>query len=658
MADTLVSGRQAHSRRAWDEALDAFAAADREGELSPADLQLLAEAAWWAGRTEESVDALERAYTGHERAGDHAAAAMVAVRLTELALRALQPAVASGWLTRVERLLEGQPESEAHAWLAFMHAAEAVIFRADAEATVRHADTAIELGERYASPDVRVLAQAFKGSALLMLGRYDEGMALLDEASAVAMAGETQPDSACNVYCHTISACRDLGDYRRAGEWTERAERFMHRQSIHGYPGICRVHRAELKRLRGQWPEAEREARQACDELERYRILDGVGLAHYEIGEVRLRRGDLEGAEEAFQRAYEYGRPPQPGMALLLLARGETQEAAHSIATSLHEAAESLEPALSVDPLIRGRLLPAQVEIAVAAGDLVTARRAAAELEDIAGRQESPIWAASALMCRGAVLLADGRSEEAVPVLDRAWRRFRDLELPYDSARSRLLLAEARLAAGQGTGARLELRSVRSAFARLGAAPDLERVDALLGDEVIDTPTERRRVTRTLMFTDIVTSTDLVGVIGDDAWESLLRWHDQELRAAVAEHGGEVVNHTGDGFFVAFESAADAVACAVDIQRRLLAHRRRHGFAPWVRIGLHATEATRDDGDYRGRGVHAAARVGALAGKEEILVSADVLEATGSLRYPVTERRRVSLKGITEEMEVASVDWR
>lgn len=160
------------------------------------------------------------------------------------------------------------------------------------------------------------------------------------------------------------------------------------------------------------------------------------------------------------------------------------------------------------------------------------------------------------------------------------------------------------------------------------------------------------------MFTDIVTSTDLVGLIGDDAWGELLRWHDRELRSAFAQHRGEEIKTTGDGFFVAFERATDGLECGVDIQRRLARHRREHGFAPQVRIGLHATEATRQGGDYQGRGVHVAARIGAAAVGEEILVSGVTLSEIDSIRFGLSEPRQLSLKGVEEPVEVRSVNWR
>ena len=160
------------------------------------------------------------------------------------------------------------------------------------------------------------------------------------------------------------------------------------------------------------------------------------------------------------------------------------------------------------------------------------------------------------------------------------------------------------------------------------------------------------------MFTDIVGSTDLVGLIGDEAWSEVLRWHDRELRSAFSEHGGEEVDHTGDGFFVAFARPADAIEAAVDIQRRLVRHRKEHGFAPSVRIGLHAAEATRKGRNYTGQGVHVAARVGAAAGKDEILVSEGVLRDAGPIRFQPSEPRSVSLKGVKDPVEVRSIEWR
>jgi class 3 adenylate cyclase len=195
-------------------------------------------------------------------------------------------------------------------------------------------------------------------------------------------------------------------------------------------------------------------------------------------------------------------------------------------------------------------------------------------------------------------------------------------------------------------------------FERLGATRDLQAVDVLLGEQAPTAVQASVRTTRTFMFTDIVTSTDLVGLIGDEAWAELLGWHDRELRAAFAQHRGEEVKRTGDGFFVAFDSAVDGVDGAVDIQQRLARHRREHGFAPRVRIGLHAAEATRQGGDYTGKGVHVAARVGAAAAAEEILVTEDVVSQLGQARFPISDSRPLTVKGVREPIEVRTVSWR
>ena len=251
----------------------------------------------------------------------------------------------------------------------------------------------------------------------------------------------------------------------------------MRRENLGGYPGICRVHHAELKMLHGQWSEAEQEARQAGEELQRFGLLDAIGWAQYQIGEVRLRMGDLEAAAEAFDRAYEYGHDAQPGLALLQLARGEVADARRSIDRALTTAAGD---GACRDRTTRGRLLPAQVEIALATGDLETARAAVEELEAIAADFDRPFFQAGALTARGELLLGEDKASEASPILGQSWRLWQTTDLPYESARARLRYAEALAAEGDAATARRDLLAARSAFERLGASGDLERVDALL----------------------------------------------------------------------------------------------------------------------------------------------------------------------------------
>lgn len=657
MGNTLGAGREAVERNAWEEAREAFSAADDEQALTPGDLLLFADASWWTGHPDEAVDALQRAHTAFIETGDSMAAAGVAVRLAYLSVRRMAFAVAAGWMAKAEHMLEDKPESGVHAWVQFLRIADALYARGDLDDAIAKGDEAIEISLRHGVPEVHSLGMSLKGLALLTKGDWQEGMALIDEATAAAVSGELELRAACDVYCNTIEACRNLADYRRAGEWTEEADRWMHRHAAGGYPGVCRVYRAELKRLHGSYSEAEREARVAVEELERYHLLDSVGLAHYQVGEVRLHMGDLDAAEQAFMRAYEYGWASQPGLALLMLARGDAEGAAKAIAASLSGGAgvDGGGPALNV--LSRARLLPAQVTIALAADDAETARAAAEELERVAVEYERTAFEAAMLNAQGEIGLHDGRFAEAAELLDQAWRLWREIDLPYESAQARLLLGRAKAAAGDETTARMELGAARSTFDRLGAALDVRTVDELLGDDVVPVGGDGRRVTKTFMFTDIVTSTDLVGLIGDDAWEDLLRWHDRSLRSTFAKQRGQEVRHTGDGFFIAFDQASDAIEAAVAIQRRLAEHRHEHGFAPWVRVGLHTAEATIQGSDYAGQGVHIAARVGDIGEREEIVVSATALDAAGTIRFPVSDSRSVTLKGIEGPVDVHTIDW-
>jgi class 3 adenylate cyclase len=504
-----------------------------------------------------------------------------------------------------------------------------------------HARRAAELGRRYGDRDLEMLGLHNEGCILVTKGQVDDGMRLVDEATASAVAGELGPLATAIVYCNTISTCRDLVDVGRASDWTEAAGRWCERQAITGYPGICRVHRAEVLRLRGAWSAAEDEARRACEELKDF-SLPAAGEGFNEIGEIRLRMGDQQGAEEAFQQAHELGRDPVPGLALLQLERGNADAAAGLIARALKDK--------SWKRLHRARLLPAQAEIALARGDLETANAAASELVEIARVYGTPALEASAASTRASVLLAEDEPGAALEEASRARRLWQELDLPYELARSRMLIASAHRELGDEAAAALEITTSKAVFERLGAAPEAKRAASLLDVGRAAPP----RAERAFMFTDICSSTNLLQAIGDEAWHNLVEWHDQTLRSLFSRHGGEEVDHAGDGFFVAFAGSAEALGCAQAIQQTLAEHRRAHGFAPQVRIGVHAAEANRDGAGYRGKGVHEAARIGALAQAGEILASRPTLESAG---IEGSEARPVELKGIAEPVEVARLDW-
>ena len=216
-------------------------------------------------------------------------------------------------------MLDGQPEGRPHALHAWTHAQLALIER-DLEGALAHSERMAAIGERVRDLDLTLLGRATQGRALVKLGRVADATAAIDEAMAVAVSGRLRPWTACQIYCQTLTVCGELADYRRAGEWTVAAQRCCVRESIVPASGDCRVHRAGVLRWRGAWSEAESDALIGSEELAGN--VTHVGLAQYEIGEIRLRRGDLQAAEDAFARAHEMGRPPQPGLALLRLAQG------------------------------------------------------------------------------------------------------------------------------------------------------------------------------------------------------------------------------------------------------------------------------------------------------------------------------------------------
>ena len=644
--DPLEEGRAAFERHAWRVANERLAEADAETPLSPEDLERLGESAWWSGRLSEVIDAFERAhasYVAQDRATEAAAAALRLAR--EYGHRG-ERVLASGWLRRAERLLANQPESAAHGLLSRAHFNEA-LERADYAAALTQAETTYAIAERMRDADLMAMALHDQGQTLIARGDVDQGMALIDEATTAAVSGQLGPQATAVVYCNTINACRNLTDYGRASQWTEAAKRWCERQSIAGFPGMCRVTRAEIIGLRGAWPEAEQQARLAADELRDFYV-DYASEGLYQLGEIRLRTGDLEGAADYFGQAGALGHAAQPGLALLRLAEGHATAGAAMLRSALEEN--------GANRLGQARLLPAQVEIAIAAGDLDTAAQATAQLGAIAEAFRTPALLAWAAWADARRLVANGDHGAAIGPARRARKLWQEVDVPYEGARSRRLLGEALRGVGEEETAILELEAALAAFERLGAVPDAATTRRLLGRAELDT-IEIQRVDATFMFTDVVGSTQLIEAIGDDAWENLLRWHDETLGRLFSEHGGDVAKHTGDGFLVVFDTPDAALGAAQAIQRTFAEHRRQHGFAPQVRIGVHTSGGIRHGRDFSGAGVHVAARIGALANEGEILASADTL-AMASARYQGSAGRQVKLKGVSKPVEVVTLSWR
>ncbi len=653
--------RDAVARRAWREVFDTLAAADAQGTLGPQELELMAQAAWWTGQLPVAIEARERAYGMAVKAGQPALAVMSALNLGHNNMLRNDVTIAAAWLNRAERLLAGMPRNVGHGWLAlnrsFHHA-----LSGNSQAALEAATTALDIGEEVGDPDLTAMAMANKGNALISIGEVEAGLALVDEAAVSAVGGELEPQTAGGVSCSGIEACAMLGEWSRAVAWTEAQDRWCRREGIDGFPGMCRLFRSETKQLRGSWLEAEAEARQASVELLGF-MPAGAGSAFYRLGEIKRLRGDLQAADDALRSAHAYSIDPEPALSLLELAKGRPDVAAAGIRRALSDPSPTPSwRAPSDSPLYRIPLLRAQVEIALAVNDVKTAREAADELGSIGERFHSTATTAAVASARGAVELAEGDAGEAARSLHRSIDLWGQVVAPYEVARSRALLAEAYVAADAPERAVMELQVARDAFEHVGAIPDLRAAEARLatlseGTEAPAPTAGAARVTRTFVFTDIVDSTKLAELVGDESWSKLIRWHDETIRAVVAEHGGEEIKATGDGFFLAFTQPRAAVQAVVAIQRRLAAQRDAQGFAPAIRIGLHTAEATRRGLDYVGTGVNIAARIGAVAEGAEILASEGTVAGLGG-SVAVSAARTVNLKGIGEPVEVVSIDWR
>ena len=641
VVDSLHSAREAAGRHAWREAYEAYSKAER-ADLSPQDLESFADAAWWRGKLDHAIRLREESYAASSAAGDKLSAARLALTLSWDHSGRGAFAVSHGWFAIAERLLAGEPESVEHGFLTLTRGINALFGDGTLAEAIGEFERAIALGQSFGDRDTEVMALAGKARALVKRGEVEQGLALLDEASAAAVCGELRPYTTGLVHCITISSCQDLGDYRRAAEWTEEANRWCDRLDVTGFPGSCRIHRAEIMRLRGDLVGAEKQAVEACEELQDFdRSITAGG--YYEVGEIRRRLGDFAAAEEAYRTANELGRDPQPGLALLRLAEGKIDAAVAGVTRALQN---------TEDPLSRLRGLPAQIEIAIAAGDLKTAGAAVEEFEHIVdsykiGGHRALAFDATLHLASGRLKLAEKDWEGAARCLQRARDAWKEVGAPYEAAQARLLLGIAFRRQDDEHTATAELEAASATFDRLEAKLDAARANELLG---------RLETRRTFLFTDIVDSTKLLETLGDQKWKRLLGRHDELVRERILESGGEVIKQTGDGFFASFGNPKAAIEAAVAIQRALDAEL----VAPDVRIGAHtggAFHTDADSSDYAGQGVHIAARIGAAAGAGEILVSRDTLDGVGTA-VRLSEPRAEVLKGFDEPVHVVSVNWR
>ena len=478
LSDDCELGRDAYGRKAWEDAYTSLTRADETVPLAVADLERLAWSAGLTGRDKDFLRVLERIYHGHLEANASQRAARSAFWLGLRLLSLGEVSRATGWLGRAERLIADQD------WVERGYLLIPVIHRhlaaGDYEIACGTAANAIEIGERFGEADLIAFARCLLGRVLLRQQRIAAGLASLDDAMLAATTGELSPLIAGLIYCSAIDSCHEVFALGRCREWTSALAAWCAAQpQLVTFTGSCLVHRAEIMQLNGAWTDAIEEARRASTRFSSAIDPEAVAAAFYQQAEIHRLRGEFNAAENDYRSSTQFGGEPQPGLALLRMAQGRGDAALNTIRRSV---------GATTKQLTRVRLLPAYIEIALAADKVEEARVACMELEKIAESLDSDIVSAIADHARGALRLAEGDARGALEPLRRAFTVWHQTGAPYLAARLRVLVGLACGTLGDVDGASMEFGAARAVFRELGAVPDLNRVDALTKSERPDRP--------------------------------------------------------------------------------------------------------------------------------------------------------------------------
>ncbi len=584
-AGALVRARRFRDEGAWNAAYEAFLEARESSEFGAADREALAECARWTGRFDEVVPLLEDAAQAWIAAGDAIRAASVSIDLAAVLLDRRRIALAKSYARQAERRLPPQPPASgpalaAHSRLRRLRA-RLCWCDADWEGALACAREALELARAAEDLDAEVLAAMDVTHSLLALERFDEVLASLDETGAHVTSGRLGPYASGMTLCGLIIAWQALGRPERALEWSQTSTTWADATGVAYFPGLCRMHRGELNVLRGELAHAEADFARGAEELGR--ASSGLaGGALRELGTVRLRRGDLDGAEAAFSRALQLGTDPQPGYALLRAARGETLQARRDLERFLSR--EGSGELNLLDRQNRLAALGAHVRLALATNAPDAQEAASATLETmsaIASSTGSMIHGALLDAARGELALARKDTSEALARFTASCRAWNELGAPYEAASARARLAEALLAEGDATRARLELQGAAASFEQLGAELDAKQVrrrwNRLDSGSAIQRGSVRVRGT-------IERAEALRALLGPAAWSDLLAWLERKLHTCWVEHGGRALAREDGSYVVEFDSRADAEACVARVRDSLREHRAQHGFAPELAI--------------------------------------------------------------------------
>lgn len=461
----LARARELHRTSRWEAACAEYAAADAEEPLAVEDLEAFAEAAQVSARGDEAVALLHRVFDLRVSAGELDDAAHIAFWLWWVLLNTNQVVQANGWLLQVGRTL-GE-DMVTSPWLRIP---EAMFHGTTGNRS--HASELLRAIVDGSHGEVVPWALSMWGQTLIDAGRLQDGLDRLEEAMAVLVHDGLSPRVTPWVYCAAVRGCCLARDFTRARAWNRLMAGWLDSLGSLGgaYLGNCRIYRSRLMCLTGAWPDALDEIAAVCADLDGYAGWV-CGHAFYQLGEVRRLRGEWAAAEEAYRRAAGHGCPTQPGLSLLRLAQGELGAASAGVRRALVEVTGTPD---------RLDLLKAAVAIYLEEGRLEAARDAVAEFEEITGEVVMPVIEAEAVAVRGALALAEGDPAGALPLLRRAVGTWEEQDAPHEVAKLNVLIGQACRALADHDGARLQFSAARETFERLGARPDLARLDRIV----------------------------------------------------------------------------------------------------------------------------------------------------------------------------------
>jgi DNA-binding CsgD family transcriptional regulator len=473
--DDLVTGREAFERRDWVAAHDRLSAVAPE-RLSPDDLVRLAMSAYLSGDDDSAVRALQRAYRAELDAGEPRSAIRIAFWLGLILITGGDAAVGGGWVARAYRLLEDIPGDVVERGYLLIHTMHQHIGQGAFGTALDVAHRITEYGHQFADPDLLAMGLSSEGRLLIYASQVPQGLARLDEAMVGLTTSEVSPLIAGHVYCSLIEGCQEISDFGRVTEWTAALTRWCDTQpDLVPFTGQCAVHRSQVLRVHGAFSAALDELSLADRRYGGRRKPPAAGLALYERGDILRMTGRYADAEAAYAQAGGCGYDPQPGLALLWLARRRADAAAGAVRRLLAEAH---------GPVQRSRLLPASVEVLLADGDVESARVAAEELTSIAADFGCAAVRATANYSTGCVLAVIGDAAPALAQLRQAWQLWNGMDAPYESARARWRMGLAFRAMGDEDSATAEFTAAERTFGELGAHPCRQQLERLLRREL------------------------------------------------------------------------------------------------------------------------------------------------------------------------------